>query len=116
MRPLSNSFKATDIVYTEEVLEFIKSYFDLLFEDIVGSSFEFQAGDWNKEHALVIKRTNVKETMLLKYNDSSEFVSALLEKFNIDWRPVTTLKFSVDLDSIPVFDIGVFPYVKSEKG
>lgn len=111
-----NTLKAADIVYTEDVIEFIKTYFDLPFEDIVGGSYEYQAGEWNKEHALVIQRTNVKDTMILPYVDSDAFATALLEKFNIDWRPVTTLKFSVDFDSVPVFDIGVFPYVKSEKG
>lgn len=117
VRPLKkSSLKVADIVYTEEVVAFIKSYFRLNYEDIVRISYEYQAGERKKEHLLVIERINTKKTLLLSYEDSTEFAIALLEKYNIDWEPVTSLKFSVDLDSVPVFDIGVFPYVKSEKG
>ena len=111
-----NTLQATDIVYTEDVGQFIKKHFNLHFEDIIRISYEYQTGERDKEHSLIIERTNAKEVMQLSYEDSDAFAIAVLEKFNIDWRPVTSLKFALDFDSIPVFDIGVFPYVKSEKG
>lgn len=103
--------KANNIVWTEEVWAFIKEYFNLLYDDVVKVSYEYKAGERSKCHYMNIDRVNSKEVMEIKYDESDEFVIALLKKFNLHSFPVTSLKFSIDYESVPVFDMGVYPYI-----
>jgi len=102
---------ADHIPLMEDVWRFIKGYFKLPYDDVVKVSYNYKAGEFGQYHYMNIERVSAKEGIGIPYYESMEFVIALLKEFNLDWRTVTSLSFELDADSVPVFDMGVFPFI-----
>ena len=108
-------FNVDHIPLMQDVWRFIKRYFDIPYDDVVKISFSYKAKKSEDYHYLNIERVNAQEGIAIPLEESSAFVIALLKEFNLDWRPVSSLSFDIDADSIPVFDMGIYPYINHKR-
>lgn len=108
-------FNVDNIPLMEDVWRFIKGHFELPYDDVVKVSYRYKAGEFGQYHYMNIERVSAKEGIGIPYDESQEFAISLLKEFNLNWRTVSSLSFEMDADSIPVFDMGVFPYIKQGK-
>lgn len=108
-------FNVDNILLIEDIWSFIKSYFDIPYDDVVRISFSYKAEKSQQYHYLNIERVNAEEGIAIPFEESNAFVISMLKEFNLDWRPVSSLSFDIDADSVPVFDMGVYPFIDRRK-